>query len=101
MTSVRTEPAESRSGGPADRVTAELAALSSGTRNWLIDNMAQLHPAHSELETTPRVKAGLELSLLRVLWLRCRPGDPELAALTELVRTIWQDPDLPGAAEHL
>lgn len=100
MASVRAQPVGSRLGSadggePAGQVTAELAALSSGTRNWLVGNLAHLHPSHSQLDVTPRVKSGLELSLLWVLWSRCRPADQELSALTEVVCAIWLDSQLP------
>jgi hypothetical protein len=98
MSSLGTRPIENQSAGCRDRtaqVTAELAALAAGTRNWLIGNLIQLHPSHSQLDVTPRVKFGLEISLLRMLWSRWRPDDHELAALTEVVCAIWADPQFP------
>ncbi|MEV4881123.1 DUF6895 family protein [Streptomyces cyaneofuscatus] len=71
------------------------ARVSTGTRQWI-----RLHAAHLDspaaragLPVTPRVKALLQLALLRRVWDRTAPSDPGLAETTAVVERAWQRPD--------
>ncbi|WP_405981926.1 DUF6895 family protein [Streptomyces sp. NBC_00158] len=82
-----------RSAGPDEAV----AALSAGARRWTGLHAAYLASpaAQAELPVTPRVKALLQLAMLRRYWERCAPADPSLAAVTGVVEQVWQDPGFP------
>ncbi|MEV7419445.1 hypothetical protein [Streptomyces sp. NPDC089919] len=72
-----------------------LTSLSAGARRWLGLHAAYLDSpaAHTELPTTPRVKALLQLAMLRRYWERCAPADPALAEVTAVVERVWQSPE--------
>jgi hypothetical protein len=71
--------------------------LSAGTRQWIRLHAGYLDTpsAHAELPVTPRVKALLQLALLRRYWAKAAPQDPGLGEVTALVEHVWQRPDFP------
>ncbi|MFJ3519268.1 DUF6895 family protein [Streptomyces sp. NPDC090131] len=73
------------------------AGLSAGARRWMGLHAAYLDSpaAHAELPVTPRVKALLQLAMLRRYWEKCAPADPALAEVTKVVEHVWQRPDFP------
>ncbi|MFG2715762.1 DUF6895 family protein [Streptomyces goshikiensis] len=82
-----------RSAGLDEAVTS----LSAGARRWVGLHAAYLDSpaAHAELPVTPRVKALLQLAMVRRYWERCAPADPSLAEVTGVVEHVWQRPDFP------
>ncbi|RST05092.1 hypothetical protein EF910_14170 [Streptomyces sp. WAC07149] len=80
-----------RSAGPDQAV----ASLSAGARRWLGRHAAYLDSpaAHTELPVTPRVKALLQLAMVRRYWEKYAPADPALAEVTQVVERVWQRPD--------
>ncbi|MFJ5774004.1 DUF6895 family protein [Streptomyces sp. NPDC093094] len=81
---------------PADLDEA-VTSLSAGARGWVGRHAAYLDSpaAHAELPVTPRVKALLQLAMLRRYWERCAPSDPALAEVTAVVEQVWRRPDFP------
>ncbi|WP_245684952.1 DUF6895 family protein [Streptomyces exfoliatus] len=82
-----------RSAGLDEAVTS----LSAGVRQWIGRHAGYLDsPAgHAELPVTPRVKALLQLALLRRHWARIAPGDPALDEVSGVVERAWERPDFP------
>ncbi|MER6349380.1 DUF6895 family protein [Streptomyces sp. NPDC001595] len=82
-----------RSPGLGEAVTS----LSAGARHWTGRNAAYLDsPAgHAELPVTPRVKALLQLALLRRYWALTGPPDDGLNAITAVVERAWRRPEFP------
>ncbi|MEU2391396.1 hypothetical protein [Streptomyces sp. NPDC007369] len=80
-----------RSAGLDEAVTS----LSAGARRWMGLHAAYLDSpaAHAELPVTPRVKALLQLAMLRRYWEKCAPADPALAEVTRVVERVWQRTD--------
>ncbi|RSS64715.1 hypothetical protein EF912_01850 [Streptomyces sp. WAC07061] len=74
-----------------------LAGLSAGARRWTARHAPYLDSpaARAELPVVPRVKALLQLAMLRRSWERCAPADPLLPGVTGVVERAWRDPDLP------
>ncbi|WP_435971594.1 DUF6895 family protein [Streptomyces sp. Qhu_M48] len=74
-----------------------VASLSAGTRRWIAARAGYLDsPAgHADLPVTPRVKALLQLALLRRSWSKAGPADAALGDVTELVERALQRPDFP------
>ena len=74
-----------------------VARLSAGARQWVRRHATYLDsPAgHAELPLTPRVKALLQLALLRHYWARTGPAGAGLGELTALVERAWRRPDFP------
>lgn len=72
-----------------------LARLSAGTLDWLTASLALFDPyaPGARPPAGRRVKAALELALLRHVWERRRPGDSRLSEVTGLVTAVWQRPD--------
>ncbi|GAA5049013.1 hypothetical protein HNP84_004366 [Thermocatellispora tengchongensis] len=81
--------------GDGGDATAELARLSAGATRWISENVDYLDPSYPDLPVTPKVKASLELALLHLFWSRVRPGDDDLARVTETLHKIWRDPEFP------
>jgi hypothetical protein len=74
----------------------DLDKLSAGALHWIRHNIKFLDlDSAIKLPTTPKVKAILELALLRHIWEGLRPGDDGLAEITAFVRKIWQSPEFP------
>ncbi|MFJ3921839.1 DUF6895 family protein [Streptomyces sp. NPDC090022] len=82
-----------RSAGLDEAVTS----LSVGTRRWIGLHAAYLGSpaAHAELPVTPRVKALLQLAMLRRYWAERAPAEPALAEATGVVEHVWRSPDFP------
>ncbi|MFJ4779982.1 DUF6895 family protein [Streptomyces sp. NPDC088762] len=82
-----------RSAGLDEAVTS----LSAGARRWIGLHAAYLDSpaARAELPVTPRVKALLQLAMLRRYWEKRAPADPALAGVTAVVEDVWQRPDFP------
>ncbi|WP_062209194.1 hypothetical protein [Streptomyces sp. NBRC 109706] len=74
-----------------------VARLSTDARQWLVRHAGYLDSAagHARLPLTPRVKALLQLALLRHYWAGTRPADEGLRAVTEIVEGAWRRPDFP------
>ncbi|MFJ6755468.1 DUF6895 family protein [Streptomyces sp. NPDC091273] len=74
-----------------------VSSLSAGARRWVGLHAAYLDSpaAHAELPVTPRVKALLQLAMLRRYWEKCAPADPSLAEVTRVVAQVWRRPDFP------
>ncbi|MFE1440588.1 DUF6895 family protein [Streptomyces sp. NPDC058739] len=74
-----------------------VTSLSAGARRWIGLHAAYLDSpaARAELPVTPRVKALLQLAMLRRYWERCAPGDPALAQVTAVVEQVWRSEDFP------
>lgn len=77
--------------------TPRLASLSTGTLDWIRHNAGYLdsNAGRSELPVTPRVKALLQLALLRHFWAKARPGDEGLDEVTAIVHRAWRRPGFP------
>ncbi|MEU6537792.1 hypothetical protein [Streptomyces sp. NPDC047000] len=71
--------------------------LSAGARHWIARHAGYLDsPAgHAELPVTPRVKALLQLALLRRCWELSGPADPALDDVTSMVEHVWLRPEFP------
>ncbi len=69
--------------------------LSANASHWIRLNSAYLDStaARAELPVTPRMKALLQLALLRRFWARVRPEDPGLREVTAVVERVWRGPD--------
>ncbi|MFE6836672.1 DUF6895 family protein [Streptomyces sp. NPDC057705] len=82
-----------RSAGLDEAVTS----LSAGARRWIGLHAAYLDSpaAQAELPVIPRVKALLQLAMLRRFWEKRAPEDPSLAEVTGVVEHVWQRPDFP------
>ncbi|MEU2118433.1 hypothetical protein ABZ567_22975 [Streptomyces sp. NPDC016459] len=82
-----------RSAGLDEAVTS----LSAGVRHWIGQHAGYLDsPAgRAELPVTPRVKALLQLALLRRHWGYAAPDDPVLTEVTGVVERAWGRPDFP------
>lgn len=82
-----------RSAGLDEAVTS----LSAGVRHWIGQHAGYLDsPAgRAELPVTPRVKALLQLALLRRHWGYAAPDDPALAGVATVVERAWVRPDFP------
>ncbi|MFE2105517.1 DUF6895 family protein [Kitasatospora sp. NPDC059463] len=82
---------------PADPDLAAVTSLSAGARRWTGLHCGFLdEPAgRAELPVTPRVKALLQLALLRRAWAKADPADPDLAGVTATVDRVWRSPDHP------
>ncbi|UED85106.1 DUF6895 family protein [Streptomyces profundus] len=76
-----------------------VARLSAGARQWLVLHAGYLDSAagRAELPLTPRVKALLQLALLRHYWARTEPADDGLREVTGIVEQAWRRPDFPHA----
>ncbi|MEV6979228.1 hypothetical protein [Kitasatospora sp. NPDC093806] len=76
---------------------AAVASLSAGARQWIRLHSGYLDApsGRAELPVTPRVKALLQLALLRRSWAKADPADPGLAEVTAIVERVWRDPDHP------
>ncbi len=74
-----------------------MASLSAGARQWIGLHCGYLDgtSGRAELPVTPRVKALLQLALLRRCWALAAPADPDLAPVAETVDQVWRDPDHP------
>jgi hypothetical protein len=72
-----------------------VTSLSAGAREWIRLHAACLDsPAgHAELPATPRVKALLQLAMLRRYWEKAAPADPALSEVTRTVRQALERPD--------
>ncbi|MFC5661411.1 DUF6895 family protein [Kitasatospora misakiensis] len=83
-----------RSAGPD---LAAVASLSAGARQWIGLHCGYLDEpsGRAELPVTPRVKALLQLALLRRCWAAAAPADPDLAPVAGTVEQVWRDPDHP------
>ncbi|WP_103512431.1 DUF6895 family protein [Streptomyces sp. SM13] len=68
------------------------AAVSTGTLRWTARHAPYLDSpaARAGLPATPRVKALLQLALLRRVWSRLAPSDPGLQDVTATVKRAWQ-----------
>lgn len=82
-------------GSDCVETTTSLDALSAGAIGWLLDNLDFFDPFSARSEGSPhgKVKAALELALLRHCWARRAPDDERLAEIAALVRRLWQLPD--------
>ncbi|MFJ8659802.1 DUF6895 family protein [Streptomyces sp. NPDC093795] len=82
-----------RSAGLDEAVTS----LSAGVRHWIGQHAGYLDsPAgRAELPVTPRVKALLQLALLRRHWGHAVPDDPALAGVADVVGRAWERPEFP------
>ncbi|MFJ9641074.1 DUF6895 family protein [Streptomyces sp. NPDC101178] len=71
------------------------AAVSTGTLRWTALHAGYLDSpaARAGLPATPRVKALLQLALLRRVWAGLAPSDPGLHDLTAVVERAWQRPE--------
>lgn len=58
-------------------------------------SLEYLDPEYRGLPVTPKLKASLELALLRRLWARSRPDDAGLRDVAALVDKIWRDAEFP------
>ncbi|HET9171177.1 MAG TPA: hypothetical protein VFN97_17190 [Actinospica sp.] len=87
----------SPSANPDDGIEDIVRMLSSGCRQWIRRHAAYLDsPAgRAELPLTPRVKALLQLALLRRCWAKTDPGDPGLADITAVLEQAYRNPDFP------
>ncbi|CAL9363530.1 DUF6895 family protein [Streptomyces sp. enrichment culture] len=74
-----------------------VTSLSAGARQWIRLHAAYLDSpaAHRELPVTPRVKALLQLALLRRYWEKAAPADPALGEVTRVVEGAWRRPEFP------
>lgn len=74
-----------------------VTSLSAGARQWIRLHAAYLDSpaAHRELPVTPRVKALLQLALLRRYWEKTAPADPALDEVTQVVERAWRRPEFP------
>ncbi|MFD0276445.1 DUF6895 family protein [Kitasatospora sp. NPDC127111] len=74
-----------------------MAELSTGALHWmrLHSGFLDSPSGREQLPLTPRVKALLQLALLRRSWERAAPADPGLAEVTGTVRRVWRDPGFP------
>ncbi|MFB9370012.1 DUF6895 family protein [Kitasatospora albolonga] len=81
-----------RSVGPD---TATVRRLSAGVLRWvrLHAEFLDSPSGRAELPVAPRVKALLQLALLRRSWERATPADPGLDAVTAVLGRVWRDPD--------
>lgn len=72
-------------------------SLSAGARHWIARHAGYLDsPAgHAGLPVTPRVKALLQLALLRRRWELSGAVGPALDDVTALVERVWQRPEFP------
>lgn len=72
-------------------------SLSAGARHWIARHAGYLgSPAgHAELPVTPRVKALLQLALLRRCWELSGPADAALDEVTAMVEQTWRRTDFP------
>ncbi|AUY49197.1 hypothetical protein EH183_09890 [Streptomyces sp. CB01881] len=77
--------------------TAVVAKLSTGALHWirLHSGFLDSPSGRAELPLTPRVKALLQLALLRRSWERVAPRDPGLAEVTGTLGRVWRDPGFP------
>ncbi|MFI5530791.1 DUF6895 family protein [Kitasatospora sp. NPDC051853] len=84
-----------RSVGPD---TATVRRLSAGLLRWvrLHAEFLDSPSGRAELPVTPRVKALLQLALLRRSWERATPADPGLDEVTAVLGRVWRDPDHLG-----
>ncbi|MFD5922420.1 DUF6895 family protein [Kitasatospora sp. NPDC058201] len=84
-----------RSAGP-DAVAVE--SLAAGALQWIRLHSGYLDSpsGRAELPVTPRVKALLQLALLRRSWERAAPSDPGLAEVTGTVERVWRSPAHPA-----
>ncbi|MFF8510166.1 DUF6895 family protein [Streptomyces sp. NPDC015492] len=74
-----------------------VASLSMGARHWIARHAGYLDsPAgHAELPVTPRVKALLQLALLRRYWNESAPDETALRETTAIVERAFERPDFP------
>ncbi|MFE9424098.1 DUF6895 family protein [Kitasatospora sp. NPDC006697] len=74
---------------------AVLTRLSAGALDWISRHSAFLDTPSgiAELPVTPRVKALLQLAMLRRHWSLAAPAAPALAAVDAIVRRVWQRPE--------
>ncbi|QNE78758.1 hypothetical protein F0344_32860 [Streptomyces finlayi] len=72
-----------------------VARLSEGARHWIGRHARYLDSpaAHTELPVTPRVKALLQLALLRRCWGEAAPADAALTEVASVVEQAWQRVD--------
>ncbi|MGW7090728.1 DUF6895 family protein [Streptomyces sp. NPDC054874] len=79
-----------------------VAILASGTGRWLGLHAGRLDsPAgRAELPVTPRVKALLQLALLRRCWQKAAPDDTALEPVHAVVEHAWRRPDFPDLLAH-
>ncbi|MEU6232628.1 hypothetical protein [Kitasatospora sp. NPDC047058] len=75
-----------------------MAELSTGALHWmrLHSGFLDSPSGRAELPLTPRVKALLQLALLRRSWERAAPEDPGLPEVTGTVQRVWRDPGFPA-----
>ncbi len=71
-----------------------LGRLTAGAVDWLERNLSFFDPFSPQAQASPhgKVKAALELALLRQCWARSGSDDDSLSLAAELVTALWQRP---------